>query len=167
MSGLYALATLQAAIAANPERWRPLVLTNGCFDLLHVGHIRYLQTARALGRALVVGVNSDDSVRQLKPPQPGFPARPLVAARERAEILAALKPVDAVVIFPELRATRLIAALQPDIYAKGGDYTPETLPEFPDIQAGGGRVELIQIEAPTSTSALVARVLAARPFPSV
>ncbi len=163
MSGLYSLEDLQRAIAAHPERWRPLVLTNGCFDLLHAGHVRYLQAARTLGRALVVGLNSDASVRQLKPAAAGYPARPLVPAAQRAEVLAALKPVDAVVIFAEQRATRLIEALRPEIYAKGGDYTPATLPEFPDVQACGGRVELIQVELPTSTSAIVAQILAARP----
>jgi len=166
MLGLSALGDLQQAIAAQPERWRPLVLTNGCFDLLHAGHVRYLQAARALGRALVVGLNSDESVHQLKPAAPGRPARPLIPARERAEVLAALKPVDAVVIFSELRATGLIEALRPEIYAKGGDYTPDTLPEFPDVQACGGRVALIQIEIPTSTSAIVERILAARLLPS-
>ncbi|NJO21246.1 MAG: adenylyltransferase/cytidyltransferase family protein, partial [Spirulinaceae cyanobacterium RM2_2_10] len=144
VSGLYTLDDLHQAIATQPERWRPLVLTNGCFDLLHAGHVRYLQSARALGRALVVGLNSDASVRQLKPAAPGYPPRPLIPAAERAEVLAALQAVDAVVIFPERRATRLIEVLRPDIYAKGGDYTPATLPEFPDVQACGGRVELIQ-----------------------
>ncbi len=99
-----------------------LVMTNGCFDLLHVGHIRYLQEARAKGDALLVAVNSDESVRQLK-----GPTRPVTTAIERAEILSALQYVDHVVIFPEMRADKIIRALQPSVYVKGGDYTLETL----------------------------------------
>lgn len=101
---------------------KKLVVTNGCFDLLHVGHVRYLQAARALGDALVVGVNSDGSVRELK-----GPCRPVNNERDRAEVLAALECVDFVAIFPEMRATQFIRASMPAIYAKGGDYTSETL----------------------------------------
>jgi rfaE bifunctional protein nucleotidyltransferase chain/domain len=101
---------------------KKLVVTNGCFDLLHVGHVRYLQAARALGDALAVGVNSDGSVRELK-----GPCRPVNNERDRAEVLAALECVDFVAIFPEMRATQFIRASMPAIYAKGGDYTSETL----------------------------------------
>ncbi len=159
---LYDLAELQGAIAANPDRWRPLVFTNGCFDLLHAGHVRYLRAARALGRSLVVGLNSDASVRSLKPTPAGYPDRPIVPELQRAEVLAALAAVDAVVMFGDRTATGLIQALQPDIYVKGGDYRPETLPEAPAVQAYGGRIELVAIEVPTGTSDLIERILAAR-----
>lgn len=157
--GLYTLSDLQQAIASQPQRWRPLVVTNGCFDLLHAGHVRYLTAARALGASLVVGLNSDRSVQHIKPAAAGQPPRPIVPECDRAEVLAALKAVDAVVIFSETTATALVQALQPEIYAKGGDYQLETLPEAAAVQAYGGRVELIDIEVPSSTSAIVARIL--------
>jgi rfaE bifunctional protein nucleotidyltransferase chain/domain len=160
------LSALQAAIAQDPDRWRPLVFTNGCFDLLHAGHVRYLAAARSLGRSLVVGLNSDRSVAGIKPPAPGFPPRPIVPQDQRAEVLLALKSVDAVTIFDDPTATALITALQPDIYVKGGDYQIDTLPEAPAVVAGGGRIELVSIEVPSSTSGLVQRILAARPLES-
>jgi rfaE bifunctional protein nucleotidyltransferase chain/domain len=159
VKNLYALEQLHQAIATDPEAWRPLVLTNGCFDLIHPGHTRYLQAAKNLGRSLVIGLNSDQSIQTIKPPQPGYPQRPIVPQMQRAEVLAALKPVDAVVIFNETTATQLIKVLQPDIYAKGGDYTVETLPEAPAVQAYGGKISLIQIEIPTSTTEIVNRIL--------
>lgn len=157
--GLYTLTTLQKELAVSPQRWRPMVFTNGCFDLLHVGHIRYLQTAKALGRTLVVGLNSDSSVQNIKPCRPGVPARPIIPEMQRAEILCALKPVDGVAIFNETTATALIEGLKPDIYVKGGDYQIETLPEAPAVQAYGGRIELVTIEIPTSTTGIIARIL--------
>ncbi|NEO27349.1 MAG: D-glycero-beta-D-manno-heptose 1-phosphate adenylyltransferase [Kamptonema sp. SIO4C4] len=156
---LYTLDQLQQEITTDPQQWRPLVFTNGCFDLLHVGHVRYLQTAKTLGKTLVIGLNSDSSVRQLKPPQNGYPPRPVIPEAERAEVLAALNPVDAVVIFPQQTASHLIATLKPDIYVKGGDYTPETLPEYPQVIAYGGRVELVKVEIPTSTTGIIERIL--------
>ncbi|MEI6426939.1 MAG: D-glycero-beta-D-manno-heptose 1-phosphate adenylyltransferase [Pseudanabaena sp. ELA607] len=147
------LATLQQAIAADPEQWRPLVFTNGCFDLLHVGHIRYLQAAKALGKTLVIGLNSDSSVQALK-----GASRPIVPQSQRAEMLAALKSVDGVVIFAETTASNLLLALKPDIYVKGGDYAPNTLPEMPAVEAVGATLRLIQIEIPTSTSQIIARI---------
>ncbi|MBF2002138.1 MAG: D-glycero-beta-D-manno-heptose 1-phosphate adenylyltransferase [Synechococcales cyanobacterium C42_A2020_086] len=161
-AAVYTLIDLQHQIAAHPEQWRPLIFTNGCFDLLHAGHVRYLQAAKALGKALVVGLNSDASVAQIKPAAPGFPARPIVPEQQRAEVLAALKPVDAVVIFAESTATATVAALQPDIYVKGGDYRLDTLPEAEAVQSYGGRIELITIEVASSTSAIIQRILAAR-----
>src|SRR5213076_1759904 len=101
---------------------KKVVATNGCFDLLHVGHVRYLQAARALGDALAVGVNGDKSVRELKGEN-----RPLNNEHDRAEVLAALECIDFVTIFPEARATRLLELVRPAVYAKGGDYTAETL----------------------------------------
>ena len=160
--GIYSLSELQQAIAKAPDQWRPLVFTNGCFDLLHAGHVRYLQVAKSFGRSLVVGLNSDQSVKTIKPHKAGFPPRPLIPETQRAEVLAALKPVDAVVTFSETTATRLIQALQPDVYAKGGDYTESTLPEAPVVQAYGGRIELVKVEVPTSTTGLIDRILQVR-----
>ena len=156
-SGVYSLGDLQNQIANYPDRWRPLVLTNGCFDLLHPGHVRYLNSARQFGRSLVVGLNSDASIRLIKPDR--LPARPIVAELERAEVLAALKSVDGVVIFSEKTACQLVEALHPEIYAKGGDYSLQTLPEASIVQSYGGQVRLVKIEVPTSTTAIVDRIL--------
>ena len=132
-----------------------LVATNGCFDLLHHGHVRYLQLARHLGDRLIVGLNADASVRRLK-----GPGRPLVPARQRAAVLAALACVDAVVIFPQTRATQFLRAVAPDIYVKGGDYRRATLdPAEQAILAGKGtRVRLLPLVPGTSTTALVRRI---------
>ncbi|MBW4442764.1 MAG: D-glycero-beta-D-manno-heptose 1-phosphate adenylyltransferase [Plectolyngbya sp. WJT66-NPBG17] len=157
IAGIYSLSKLQMAIAENPDRWRPLVLTNGCFDLLHSGHVRYLNSARKLGRSLVVGLNSDASIRLIKPDR--VPSRPIVPELERAEVLAALKSVDGVVIFSEKTAEQLVEALHPEIYAKGGDYNLQTLPEASIVQSYGGQVRLIEIEVQSSTSAIVDRIL--------
>ncbi|NEO83982.1 MAG: adenylyltransferase/cytidyltransferase family protein [Spirulina sp. SIO3F2] len=159
MTQPHSLPDLQALIAQNPQTWRPLVFTNGCFDLLHVGHVRYLQAARARGRRLVVGLNSDRSVQQLKPQAPGYPPRPLIPQAQRAELLLALAAVDAVVVFEETTAIAPLESLKPEIYVKGGDYTPETLPEYPTVAAYGGAIEFVQIEVPTSTSGLIQRIL--------
>jgi D-glycero-beta-D-manno-heptose 1-phosphate adenylyltransferase len=153
------LGQLQAEIAANPEQWRPLIFTNGCFDLLHPGHVRYLHAAKALGKTLIVGLNSDRSVRGIKPPKPGQPERPIVTAAHRGEVLAALKSVDVVVIFEDSTACNIIAALQPDIYVKGGDYSIDTLPEAAAVEAYGGKIQLIQVEIPTSTTAIIQKIL--------
>lgn len=162
IAGIYSLSELQQAIAVNPNQWRPLVFTNGCFDLLHVGHVRYLKVAKSLGRSLIVGLNSDRSVQTLKPNKPGLPPRPLVPQAQRAEILASLKPVDGVVIFSETTANDLIQALQPEIYVKGGDYSLSTLPEVPIVQAYGGRIKLVKVEVQTSTTGLIDRILNTR-----
>lgn len=133
------------------------VATNGCFDLLHVGHVRYLQAARGLGDLLVVGVNGDDSVRDLK-----GTGRPYTRAEDRAEILAALQCVDLVTIFPQVRATEFIAAAQPQIYVKGGDYTSETLDEQERalLQKIDAEIRLIPFESGYSTSGLIERICA-------
>src|SRR5437667_5552078 len=121
-----------------------LVATNGCFDLLHVGHVRYLQAARALGDFLAVGLNGDDSVRELKES-----GRPVTTESDRAELLAALQCVDLVTIFPQLRATQFIAAVRPAVYVKGGDYRSETLDdeERAVLQQIGAEIHLIPLEA--------------------
>ncbi|AFZ44589.1 rfaE bifunctional protein [Halothece sp. PCC 7418] len=154
----FTLEELQDQIKMNPGQWRPLVLTNGCFDLLHVGHVRYLQTAKSLGKTLVVGLNSDESVRSIKPQKTGCPPRPIIPEEQRAEVLSALAAVDAVVLFSETTAEALIEALQPDIYAKGGDYTLDTLPEAKTIQSYGGEIQLIAVEVPTSTSEIIGKI---------
>jgi rfaE bifunctional protein nucleotidyltransferase chain/domain len=124
------------------ELWRTagdqVTLTNGCFDLLHVGHVRYLQAAKQLGGRLIVAINSDDSVRVLK-----GPLRPLMPEKERAEIVAALGVVDAVVIFPEKDVRALIRELRPDVQAKGTDYTRDNVPERDVVKQCGGRVEIV------------------------
>jgi rfaE bifunctional protein nucleotidyltransferase chain/domain len=115
-----------------------ITLANGCFDLLHVGHVRYLHSARELGGKLVVAVNSDDSVRALK-----GDGRPLMPAEERAEILASLAAVDAVVVFPEKDVRAIIREIRPDFHAKGTDYTAESVPERSEVEACGGRVAIV------------------------
>jgi rfaE bifunctional protein nucleotidyltransferase chain/domain len=115
-----------------------ITLTNGCFDLLHVGHVRYLRAARELGGRLIVAINSDESVRALK-----GEGRPFMPAEERAEILAALADVDAVVIFPERDVGALIREIRPDVHAKGTDYTAATVPERDVVLECGGRVEIV------------------------
>lgn len=134
---------------------KKLVLTNGCFDLLHVGHVRYLQAARALGDALAVAINGDDSVRALK-----GEGRPLSRESDRAEIIAALECVDHVVIFPEVRATRLLEKARPSIYVKGGDYTPESL--NPDeralLEKIGAEIRILPFEPGYSTSELIGKM---------
>jgi rfaE bifunctional protein nucleotidyltransferase chain/domain len=142
-------------------RWRAegktVVWTNGCFDLLHVGHVRNLAEARALGDVLVVGVNSDRSVRQLK-----AAGRPIVPECERAEVLAALACVDAVVIFDELTPEPLLACVRPDVHCKGGDYAPphgKPVPEAALVESYGGRVAYLSLWPALSTTDLVKRVL--------
>jgi rfaE bifunctional protein nucleotidyltransferase chain/domain len=131
-----------------------VVLANGCFDLLHVGHVRYLQGARALGDALVVGLNSDASVRRLK-----GPGRPVMPAVERAELVAALRGVDAVVVFEEDSAETLITRLRPDIHAKGTDYTEQSVPERATVEALGARVAIAGDAKTHSTRDLIATIL--------
>ncbi len=135
---IFTRAELRASAAAWRHAGERIILTNGCFDLLHVGHVRYLSAAKALGGRVVVAVNSDESVRGLK-----GEGRPVMPAAERAEILAALEPVDAVVVFDEPDVRALIRELRPDIHAKGTDYTPETVPERDEVVACGGRVEIV------------------------
>ena len=134
---------------------KKLVATNGCFDLLHVGHVRYLQAARALGDFLAVGLNSDRSVRQLK-----GGGRPITTEDDRAEVLAALRCVDLVTIFPEIRATRFLVAARPAIYVKGGDYTSETLNEEERVALKqiGAQIRLIPFEPGYSTSGLIEQI---------
>ncbi|MEN9676711.1 MAG: hypothetical protein RIS76_2607 [Verrucomicrobiota bacterium] len=135
---------------------KKLVVTNGCFDLLHVGHVTYLEAARSLGDALLIGINGDGSVQQLK-----GPGRPLNGESDRARVLAALACVDGVCIFPEKRATRFLEEARPDVYVKGGDYTLETMDqdERRAVESAGGRVQFLPFVPGKSTTALVERML--------
>jgi len=129
---------LQQLVADWRRNGDRITLTNGCFDILHVGHIRYLHAARELGGKLIVAVNADASVRALK-----GEGRPVMPAEERAEILAALADVDAVIVFPEKDVRAIIHELRPDFHAKGTDYTAESVPERAEIEACGGRVVIV------------------------
>jgi rfaE bifunctional protein nucleotidyltransferase chain/domain len=135
-------------------RGRRVVFANGCFDLLHVGHVRYLESARALGVALVVGLNSDASVRRLK-----GPGRPVMTADERAEIVGALAAVDLVVVFDEDSADGVIARLRPDVHAKGTDYTEASVPERASVLAAGGRVAIAGDPKSHATRDLIASIV--------
>jgi rfaE bifunctional protein nucleotidyltransferase chain/domain len=149
------LAALGERLRAEGKR---IVFTNGCFDLLHVGHLRYLQEARALGDLLVVALNTDASVRRLK-----GPLRPVVSEAERAELLAGLACVDYVTLFDEPLPNATIAALRPHFHVKGGDYEVETLPETPVVREGGGEVVIVPLVAGRSTTDLIHRIHAAYP----
>lgn len=146
---------LAAILAGERARGRRVVFTNGCFDLLHVGHIRYLQKARQLGDLLVLGLNSDASIQRLKGPK-----RPLIGEEERAHILAALDCIDHVTIFDEDTPLELLETLRPDILVKGGDYTPETVVGRELVESYGGRVELIQFVDGKSTTNIIDKILA-------
>lgn len=147
-----ALAEEAKAFRAEEKR---IVLTNGCFDLLHVGHVRYLQAARSLGDALAVALNSDASVRALK-----GEGRPINPEADRAEVLAALECVDYVAIFSEMRATRFLEAVKPAIYVKGGDYTLETLDreERAVLEKIGAEIKILPLQPGYSTSRLISRL---------
>ena len=133
---------------------RRVVATNGCFDLLHVGHVRFLQEARSLGDSLVVGLNGDVSVRALK-----GAGRPVNPEADRAEVLAALGCVDVVVVFPETKATHFLGVAQPDVYVKGGDYRPEDLDvdEQAEVKKAGGQIRVLKLTPGKSTTAVLAK----------
>jgi D-glycero-beta-D-manno-heptose 1-phosphate adenylyltransferase len=150
------LDALRAVVGELRARGRRIAFANGHFDLLHVGHLRYLTAARAQGDVLVVGLNDDRSVAALK-----GPGRPLVPAAERAELLAALEPVDYVVVFAGDSPAALLAELRPDVHCKGTDYgTPENVPEYATVRAYGGRTALVGDPKDHATSDLVAAVKA-------
>jgi len=131
---------------------RKVIFANGCFDMLHVGHIRYLQGAKELGDILVVGINSDESVRKLK-----GNGRPLMPEDERAEIVAALECVDFVTVFADLTVNNLLLAIKPDVHAKGTDYTEDTVPERATVASYGGRVAIVGDPKDHSTTELIDR----------
>lgn len=144
-------------ISATCEKFRhegkKIVFTNGCFDILHAGHVRYLTVAKNFGDVLIVGLNSDESVRKLKGEN-----RPVNNELDRAEVLLGLKAVDEVVVFGEQTAENLIAEIKPDIYVKGGDYTLETLPESKIVQSYGGKVEFVQLVEGRSTTNIIKKI---------
>ena len=151
---LLSLERLTAALAPRRAAGERVALTNGTFDLLHLGHLRSLEQAREHGDLLVVGVNSDASVRGYK-----APGRPIVPQAQRAELVAGLACVDYVVIFDEPTAERLIEDIRPDVYVKGADYATKALPERPIVEGYGGRVVLVDLEAGLSTTDLVAEIV--------
>jgi D-beta-D-heptose 7-phosphate kinase/D-beta-D-heptose 1-phosphate adenosyltransferase len=146
------VAEVRARLRAEGRR---LVFTNGCFDLLHVGHVRYLQQARALGDALLVAINSDRAVRELK-----GAGRPIMNEQERAEVLAALAAVDYVTVFDELSPRKLIAELLPDVLAKGGDYALDEIHGRAEVERAGGQVHSLPFSAGASTTEIIERIKA-------
>ena len=144
---------LVARISTEKASGSRIVLANGCFDILHAGHVRYLEGARALGDMLVVGINSDEQVARLK-----GAGRPVLPERERAELVASLQAVDLVTIFPEPTVTELLLAIKPDVHAKGTDYTEETVPERDVVRSYGGRVAIVGDPKDHSTSEILKKV---------
>jgi glycerol-3-phosphate cytidylyltransferase len=135
------------------EEGKKVVFTNGCFDILHVGHLRYMNEAKECGDILIVGVNSDDSVRRLK-----GPTRPINSEEDRAEMLCGLKAVDYAVIFTEDTPVEIIEGLKPSIHVKGGDYKKEDLPETEVVERNGGEVRILQLVAGKSTTNVVNKI---------
>ena len=152
---LGALEVVVARVQQEQRAGKSVALANGCFDILHVGHVRYLEGARGEADVLVVGVNGDASVRRLK-----GEGRPILPARERALLVAALKAVDHVVVFEEDDVARLLLALRPDVHCKGTDYTPESVPERDVVRSYGGRVAIVGDAKQHATRALLERIRA-------
>ena len=144
---------LVARIESEKASCYRIVLANGCFDILHAGHVRYLEGARSLGNFLVVAVNSDEQVARLK-----GAGRPILPERERAELVASLQAVDLVTIFPEPTVTELLLAIKPDVHAKGTDYTEETVPERDVVRSYGGRVAIVGDPKDHSTSEILKQI---------
>lgn len=144
---------IEALCAILHRAGQRIVFTNGCFDILHVGHVEYLNKARSFGDCLVLGLNKDASVRGNK-----GPSRPINNELNRAKVAGALQAVDYVVLFGEKTAENLIAKVKPDVYVKGGDYTLATLPEAKIVQSYGGRVEFIQMVAGCSTTNVIKKI---------
>jgi rfaE bifunctional protein nucleotidyltransferase chain/domain len=153
MGELVSRTELIERVAADRKAGRTVAFANGCFDLLHVGHIRYLQAAAAEADRLIVAINDDESVRRLK-----GDGRPVLAAADRAELVAALRGVDYVVIFPEPTVGPLLQALKPDVHCKGTDYTLDTVPERDIVKEYGGRVAIVGDPKDHSTRDLLARI---------
>lgn len=147
------LEELILRFGAGKRNGKRVVFTNGCFDLLHPGHIRSLETARGLGDVLIVGVNSDESVRRLK-----GEGRPVIPEQERAEILASLECVDAVVIFDESTPQRVVAALLPDVLVKGGDWPGNQIVGREEVEAAGGKVVLVEVVPGYSTTEILKKI---------
>lgn len=154
---LKTLAEMREIMAQIRKEGKTVIFANGCFDLVHVGHVRYLTQARALGDILIVGLNGDRSVRTLK-----GEGRPLMTAQERAEILSALGCVDYLLIFDHVTVAPVLTELQPDVHAKGTDYTEETVPERASVMAYGGKVAIVGDPKDHSTREYLRRILETR-----
>jgi rfaE bifunctional protein nucleotidyltransferase chain/domain len=150
---LLSLKELKQRVADARKNGAHIVFANGCFDVLHVGHVRYLEGARRLGDILIVGINSDEQVAMQK-----GPGRPVLPASERAEIIASLESVTYVTIFAEPTVSELLLALKPDVHAKGTDYTTETVPERDVVRSYGGEVAIVGDPKDHSTSVIIARL---------
>lgn len=144
---------ITALVEAEKAKGKTIVLTNGCFDILHAGHVRYLSSARAVGDCLVLGLNSDASVRRLK-----GPSRPINNELDRAEVIGALRSVDYVVIFDETTAEALVKDVQPDYYAKGGDYSLDSLPEAKAVAECGGKVVFLPFVEGKSSTKIIQKI---------
>lgn len=153
MSGLTERKNLKKLINSLRKENKTIVTTNGCFDILHVGHVRYLEETKKFGDVLIVALNSDKSVKSIK-----GEGRPINNELDRAEILCALKSVDYVVLFDEKSPAELLAEIKPDVHTKGADYTMETLPEAKIITDNGGRVEFIKFVEGKSTTSTIAKI---------
>ena len=153
MSGLVRHEDLQKLLCELRKNGKTIVTTNGCFDILHVGHVRYLEATKKFGDVLIVALNSDKSVRSIK-----GEGRPINCEQDRAEILCALKSVDYVVLFDEDSPAKLLAEIKPDVHTKGADYTMETLPEAKIITENGGKVEFISFVEGKSTTSTIAKI---------
>ncbi|HMO23277.1 MAG TPA: D-glycero-beta-D-manno-heptose 1-phosphate adenylyltransferase [Candidatus Melainabacteria bacterium] len=153
IEGLLERAELEEFSKKMREVGKKIVTTNGCFDILHVGHVRILKESRKLGDLLLVGINSDASVRRLKGPD-----RPINSAENRAEILLSLQCVDYVTIFDEATPVEFLSLVKPDIHVKGADYKPEDLEETPVVEAGGGKVHILALVPGHSTTSLVQKI---------
>jgi len=147
------LNELEGIINQSKEEGKKIVFTNGCFDILHIGHIHLLKQARKFGDILVIGLNSDSSVRDLKGKK-----RPIIPENERAELLAALEVTDYITIFTEKTACRVLEVIKPDVYVKGGDYSPTSLPEWPVVERNGGQIRIIPLEEGRSTTNIINRI---------
>jgi rfaE bifunctional protein nucleotidyltransferase chain/domain len=154
------LDQLLALVTSHRMRGRQIVFTNGCFDILHAGHVSYLQRAKALGDILIIGVNSDDSICRLK-----GPTRPINPLEDRIQVLAALACVDYLIAFEEDSPSHLIRKLHPNIYVKGGDYTKETLLETPVVEEYGGIIKFLPFLENRSTTRIIERILQVEIFP--
>ena len=144
---------LKNIIKEYKEKNKKVVFTNGCFDLLHIGHIRYLYKAKEFGSILIVALNSDKSVKNLKGDN-----RPIINEKERAELLSALEMIDYITIFDDFTCKNILKSLKPDIYVKGGDYTRQTLPEWPVVAEYGGEVKLVEEIKGQSTTSLINKI---------
>ena len=147
------LEDLKKVIFKYRKNNQTIVFTNGCFDILHIGHVRYLYKASSFGDKLVVGINSNKSVKTIKDS-----TRPIIDEKERADIIAALEMTDHVIIFEEPTCSALLRSLKPDIYVKGGDYTPDSLPEWPVVQEYGGQVEFVDLIEGKSTTEIIHKI---------